>query len=191
MEKKFLETLRGKVHSSPPIWLMRQAGRYLPEYMATRKKAGGFLDLCYNSDLSTEVTLQPIRRFDFDAAILFADILLLPHALGMDLWFESGEGPRLNGILNGYDINTLKPISDIHETLNPIYQTVKNLSEQLPAETTLIGFAGARVIKQTIGQDLPKGFQTSEFLLKKGFIDQVLHRKEMKLNISNLISILK
>ena len=141
--KKLLATLNGQVQKSPPIWLMRQAGRYLPEYNKTREKAGGFLDLCYNSDLSTEVTLQPIRRFNFDAAILFADILLVPQALGMDLWFESGEGPRLNGILNGYDINTLKPISDIHETLNPIYQTVKNLSEQLPAETTLIGFAGA------------------------------------------------
>ena len=143
MEKKFLETLRGKVHSSPPIWLMRQAGRYLPEYMATRKKAGGFLDLCYNSDLSTEVTLQPIRRFDFDAAILFADILLLPQALGMDLWFVTGEGPRLKSIINGFNIKNLKPVSDIHETLQPIYKTVENLTNELPAKTTLIGFAGA------------------------------------------------
>ena len=85
----------------PPIWLMRQAGRYLPEYRATREQAGGFLDLCYASDLAEEVTLQPIRRFDFDAAILFADILLIPQALGQDLWFETGEGPRLSPISNG------------------------------------------------------------------------------------------
>ena len=143
MKKKFLDTINGKHHTIPPVWLMRQAGRYLPEYKETRKKAGGFLDLCYNSDLSTEVTLQPIQRYGFDAAILFADILLIPQALGMDLWFEAGEGPRLNGILNGFDIKNLKQVDDIHETLGPIYQTVKNLSTALPNETTLIGFAGA------------------------------------------------
>lgn len=141
--KKFLETLNGSVFEVPPVWLMRQAGRYLPEYRKTREKAGGFLELCYNSDLSTEVTLQPIKRFGFDAAILFADILLLPQALGMQLWFEAGEGPRLNGLMHGYKIENLKPVSDIHETLNPIYQTVRNLSASLPVSTTLIGFAGA------------------------------------------------
>ena len=143
MEKKLLETLKGKKFKTPPIWLMRQAGRYLPEYQEIRKKAGGFLELCYNSDLSTEVTLQPIRRFDFDAAILFADILLVPQALGMKLWFETGEGPRLTGILSGFDIQNLKPVDEIHDKLAPIYQTVKNLSNALPKETTLIGFAGA------------------------------------------------
>ena len=143
MKKKFLQTLKGQHFKTPPIWLMRQAGRYLPEYMKTRQKAGGFLDLCYNSDLSTEVTLQPIRRFGFDAAILFADILLLPQALGMDLWFETGEGPRLNSILDGFNIQQLKPVSEIHNTLTPIYQTVVNLSRELPKETALIGFAGA------------------------------------------------
>ena len=143
MEKKLLETLNGKKFKTPPIWLMRQAGRYLPEYKKTRAQAGGFLDLCYNSDLSTEVTLQPIRRFDFDAAILFADILLLPQALGMELWFETGEGPRLNSILGGFDIKNLKPVNEIHDKLAPIYQTVKNLSSALPNKTTLIGFAGA------------------------------------------------
>ena len=143
MKKKLLQTLSGHLHKSPPIWLMRQAGRYLPEYQKTRLQAGGFLDLCYNSDLSTEVTLQPIRRFEFDAAILFADILLLPQALGMHLWFVEGEGPRLDSILNGFNVSSLKGSSDIHQTLSPIYQTVKNLSEALPKETTLIGFAGA------------------------------------------------
>ena len=143
MEKKFLNTINGKLYKSPPIWLMRQAGRYLEEYRKTRSIAGGFLDLCYNSDLSTEVTLQPIRRFDFDAAILFADILLLPHALGMDVWFVAGEGPRLDSIINGFNINNLRPANEIHDTLAPIYQTVRNLSTELPKTTTLIGFAGA------------------------------------------------
>tara|TARA_B100001057_G_scaffold396926_1_gene406880 strand:- start:605 stop:1567 length:963 start_codon:yes stop_codon:yes gene_type:complete len=122
---------------------MRQAGRYLPEYKATRKKAGSFLNLCYNIKLATEVTLQPIKRFDFDAAILFADILLLPQALGMDLWFEEGEGPKLNGLNSGYDINQLKEIDFIHEKLNTVYQIVTEIKSELPKEKVLIGFAGA------------------------------------------------
>ena len=99
--------------------------------------------MCYNSDLATEVTLQPIRRYGFDAAILFADILLVPQALGADLWFVTGEGPRLSTITTEAELNRLKPVAEIHETLNPIYQTVRNLSGALPEETTLIGFAGA------------------------------------------------
>ncbi len=122
---------------------MRQAGRYLPEYRATRAEAGDFLSLCYNSDLAAEVTLQPIRRYGFDAAILFADILLLPQALGADLWFETGEGPRLSTITRVEEFTTLKGIDDIHDTLAPIYETVRILSRELPKETTLIGFAGA------------------------------------------------
>ena len=123
--------------------MMRQAGRYLPEYRATRAEAGDFLSLCYNSDLAAEVTLQPIRRYGFDAAILFADILLLPQALGADLWFETGEGPRLSTITREEEFTTLKGIDDIHDTLAPIYETVRILSRELPKETTLIGFAGA------------------------------------------------
>ena len=123
--------------------MMRQAGRYLPEYRATRAEAGDFLSLCYNSDLAAEVTLQPIRRYGFDAAILFADILLLPQALGADLWFETGEGPRLSTITREEDFAVLKGIDDIHDTLAPIYETVRILSRELPKETTLIGFAGA------------------------------------------------
>jgi uroporphyrinogen decarboxylase len=122
---------------------MRQAGRYLPEYRATRAQAGDFLSLCYNSELATEVTLQPIRRYGFDAAILFADILLLPQALGADLWFVTGEGPRLSTITDRAGFDKLKPVEDIHETLNPIYQTVRNLARELPKDVTLIGFAGA------------------------------------------------
>jgi uroporphyrinogen decarboxylase len=123
--------------------MMRQAGRYLPEYRATRAQAGDFLSLCYNPDLAAEVTLQPIRRYGFDAAILFADILLVPQALGADLWFVTGEGPRLSTITDQAGFDALKGVDDIHETLSPIYETVKILSRELPQETTLIGFAGA------------------------------------------------
>jgi uroporphyrinogen decarboxylase len=141
--KKILRALAGELLETPPIWMMRQAGRYLPEYRATRAEAGDFLSLCYNSELAAEVTLQPIRRFGFDAAILFADILLLPQALGADLWFVTGEGPRLSTLTKSAEFDALKPVSAIHKTLNPVYETVRILSTELPAETTLIGFAGA------------------------------------------------
>ena len=141
--KTILRALAGETLPTPPIWMMRQAGRYLPEYKATRAEAGDFLSLCYNPDLATEVTLQPIRRYGFDAAILFADILLVPQALGADLWFVTGEGPRLSTITTQADFDKLGPAEDVHETLNPIYQTVRNLAGALPQETTLIGFAGA------------------------------------------------
>jgi uroporphyrinogen decarboxylase len=141
--KTILRSLAGETLPTPPIWMMRQAGRYLPEYKATRAQAGDFLSLCYNPELATEVTLQPIRRYGFDAAILFADILLVPQALGADLWFVTGEGPRLSTITTQADFDKLGPVEDIHETLNPIYETVRNLAGTLPSETTLIGFAGA------------------------------------------------
>ena len=141
--KTILRALAGETLDTPPIWMMRQAGRYLPEYRATRAQAGDFLSLCYNSELATEVTLQPIRRYGFDAAILFADILLLPQALGADLWFVTGEGPRLSTVTTRADFDLLKPAGDIHDHLAPIYQTVRNLASELPSETTLIGFAGA------------------------------------------------
>ena len=141
--KTLLRALGGETLPTPPIWMMRQAGRYLPEYRATRAEAGDFLSLCYNPDLAAEVTLQPIRRYGFDGAILFADILLLPQALGADLWFVTGEGPRLSTITAQDDFARLKPAADIHETLNPIYDTLRILSRELPSETTLIGFAGA------------------------------------------------
>lgn len=142
-DKTILRALAGERQDTPPIWMMRQAGRYLPEYRATRAEAGDFLSLCYNSELAAEVTLQPIRRYGFDAAILFADILLLPQALGVDLWFETGEGPRMSTTTTADELAALRPTADIHETLNPIYDTVRILSRELPRETTLIGFAGA------------------------------------------------
>jgi uroporphyrinogen decarboxylase len=143
MTKLILRALAGETLPTPPIWMMRQAGRYLPEYRATRAEAGDFLKLCYNPDLAAEVTLQPIRRFGFDAAILFADILLLPQALGADLWFETGEGPRLSTITTMAGVDALKPADAIHDHLAPVYETVRILARELPAETTLIGFAGA------------------------------------------------
>ena len=141
--KKILKALAGEVQETPPIWMMRQAGRYLPEYRATRAQAGDFLSLCYNPELAAEVTLQPIRRYGFDAAILFADILLVPQALGADLWFVTGEGPRLSTIGRQADFDALKPAGAIHDTLSPIYETVRILSRELPDDTALIGFAGA------------------------------------------------
>ncbi len=141
--KLLLRALAGEVLPVPPIWMMRQAGRYLPEYRATRAQAGDFLSLCYTPDLAAEVTLQPIRRYGFDAAILFADILLVPQALGAELGFVQGEGPRLSTVTGPADMARLRPAEDIHETLSPIYETVARLRSELPRETTLIGFAGA------------------------------------------------
>jgi len=134
--------IKGEALSIPPLWLMRQAGRYLPEYRKTREQAGGFLDLCYTPELATEVTLQPIRRYGFDAAILFADILLIPQALGQKLWFETGEGPRLEPLETGNDIARLDA-GGAADRLAPIYETVNRLRTDLPSETDLIGFAGA------------------------------------------------
>ena len=141
--KKMLRALAGETLETPPIWMMRQAGRYLPEYRATRAQAGDFLSLCYNPELAAEVTLQPIRRYGFDAAILFADILLIPQALGADLWFVTGEGPRLSTITTQAEFDALKQAGAIHDTLAPVYETLRILSRELPSDTTLIGFAGA------------------------------------------------
>ncbi|MEC8795140.1 MAG: uroporphyrinogen decarboxylase family protein, partial [Pseudomonadota bacterium] len=109
-QKTLLRALAGEKLDTPPVWMMRQAGRYLPEYRATRAQAGDFLSLCYNPDLAAEVTLQPIRRYGFDAAILFADILLVPQALGADLWVVTGEGPRLSTITDQAGFDALKGV---------------------------------------------------------------------------------
>ena len=141
--KLLLRSLAGETLPVPPVWMMRQAGRYLPEYRATRAQAGDFLSLCYNPELAAEVTLQPIRRYGFDAAILFADILLIPQALGLDLWFVTGEGPRLSTVTSASDFNALKPADAVHGQLAPVYETLRILTRELPDETALIGFAGA------------------------------------------------
>jgi uroporphyrinogen decarboxylase len=136
-----IEVLKGETVFPPPVWMMRQAGRYLPEYRDTRQRAGGFLDLCYNPDLAVEVTLQPIRRFGFDAAILFSDILVVPHALGRDLRFEEGHGPLMTPIRPD-EIERLDG-GMFHVNLKPVYETVRRLRAELPAQTTLLGFCGA------------------------------------------------
>jgi uroporphyrinogen decarboxylase len=140
--RRFLRPFAGEAVSPPPIWLMRQAGRYLPEYRAVRTKAGGFLDLCYTPALAAEVTLQPIRRFGFDAAILFSDILVVPDALGQKVTFVEGEGPRLDPVRSASDLRRLS-----RDATRPkfalVSETVARLRQDLPRETALIGFCGA------------------------------------------------
>jgi uroporphyrinogen decarboxylase len=140
-ERIVLDVLRGRKAFPPPVWMMRQAGRYLPEYRELRKRAGSFLDLCYNPDLAVEVSLQPIRRFGFDASILFSDILVVPHALGRDLRFEEGQGPMMTPI--GVEEIARLDGEMFHVNLEPVYETVRRLRAELPSTTTLIGFCGA------------------------------------------------
>src|SRR4051795_4618207 len=137
-DKRLLRVLQGEAVWPPPVWLMRQAGRYLPEYQEVRRRAGSFLDLCYNPDLATDVTLQPIRRFGFDGAILFSDILVVPHALGQDVRFAEGEGPILSPPLVDA---ALAALARLPARLEPIYRTVENVKASLPGTTTLLGFA--------------------------------------------------
>jgi len=140
--KPLLHTLAGERCAVPPIWLMRQAGRYLPEYRAIREKTNSFLDLCFNPELACEVTLQPIRRFGFDAAILFSDILVIPHALGQHVTFETGEGPRLDALKEPSAIKRLQPEID-HTKLAPVYETIARVKTELPPSVALLGFCGA------------------------------------------------
>lgn len=141
-EKPILRALRGAILPCPPFWLMRQAGRYLPEYRAVRQKIGSFLDLCYTPELAAEVTLQPIRRFDMDAAIIFSDILVLPHAMGQAVTFREGEGPVLAPIRSVEQAAELEP-DQVVEQLAPVYAALRLAATLLPAHTALIGFAGA------------------------------------------------
>ena len=138
-----LRTLAGEALDPPPVWLMRQAGRYLPEYRRLRRRAGSFLQLCLTPELAAEVTLQPVRRFRLDAAILFADILLVPHALGQALDYVDGEGPRLDALATPGDLRRLLPPEAVDEALSPVYETVARVRRNLPPQTALIGFAGA------------------------------------------------
>jgi uroporphyrinogen decarboxylase len=142
VNKPILDVLSGQKRTPPPVWMMRQAGRYLPEYRAIREKAGSFLKLCFNPALAAEVTLQPIKRFGFDAAILFSDILVIPHALGQTVRFVEGEGPRLDPLSNSAALKALSREAD-YEILAPIYETVRRVKADLPANVTLIGFCGA------------------------------------------------
>lgn len=141
-KRPLLEALAGRALTPPPVWLMRQAGRYLSEYRAVREKAGGFLDLCYTPKLAAEVTLQPIRRFGFNAAILFADILLVPDALGQGVRFAEGEGPRLDPVRSAADLTRLDA-GKTAEKFTIVAETVARVRQDLPAETALIGFCGS------------------------------------------------
>ncbi|MCP1470105.1 uroporphyrinogen decarboxylase [Sphingobium sp. OAS761] len=139
-EKPLLGVLKGERPTVPPIWLMRQAGRYLPEYRELRAQKGGFLELVYDSGAAAEVTLQPLRRFGFDGAILFSDILIVPYAMGQDLWFEAGEGPRLAPILAEADLSALTP--DFGR-FDAVYETVRRVKAALDPSVTFLGFAGS------------------------------------------------
>ena len=139
-DKPLLAVLRSERRDPPPMWLMRQAGRYLPEYRALRAEKGGFLDLVYDPAAAAEVTLQPLKRFAFDGAILFSDILIVPYAIGQDLWFETGEGPRLAPKMVDARLSDLEPRM---ERLAPIYETVRLVKADLSPQTTFLGFAGS------------------------------------------------
>ena len=142
MNKPILDVLDHQVRRPPPIWLMRQAGRYLPEYRAVREKAGDFLKLCFTPELAAEVTLQPVRRFGFDAAILFSDILVIPYALGQPVRYLVGEGPQLDAIKDRAALARLKTEVD-QETLAPVYETIGLVRQSLAAPVALLGFCGA------------------------------------------------
>jgi uroporphyrinogen decarboxylase len=140
--KPLLEVLAGRRQKVPPIWMMRQAGRYLPEYREVRARAGGFLDLCFTPEFAAEVTLQPIRRFNFDAAIIFSDILVVPYALGREVRFEVGEGPRLEPLDTPDKVETLAREADFGK-LEPVYEALRRVRRELDAGIALIGFCGA------------------------------------------------
>ncbi len=171
---KLLQVLNGEPVWPPPAWLMRQAGRYLPEYKAVRAQAGDFISLCLNPVLATEVTLQPIRKFGFDGSILFSDILILPMALGQGLRYAEGEGPRLPPLQKATEL-TLEKAPGIYA---PIMQTVANVRAALPRETTLIGFAGspATVACYMLDGQGGTGFPRTRQLAYEnpGFVDDVL-----------------
>jgi uroporphyrinogen decarboxylase len=142
VNSSLLAALSGRSSRIPPVWMMRQAGRYLPEYRAIRKQVPGFLDLCFNPELAAEVTLQPIRRFNFDAAILFSDILVIPHALGQHVTFSAGEGPQLSPVMEPQTISSLARELD-RDKLAPVFETIRRVRASLAPEVALLGFCGA------------------------------------------------
>jgi uroporphyrinogen decarboxylase len=165
INKPFLATLSGQAVSPPPIWLMRQAGRYLPEYKVLRAQSKNFLDFCFRPELAIEATLQPIRRFGLDAAILFSDILTVPWALGQKVEFLEGEGPHLEALRTAGDIERLE-IAGVTERLAPVYKTVSGVAAALPGQAALIGFAGA---PWTVAAYMVEGHGSRDFLIAKQF----------------------
>ena len=159
-EKRLLNVLAGIAQTPPPIWLMRQAGRYLPEYREIRAQTAGFLELCYDPVLACEITLQPVRRFALDAAIIFSDILVVPHALGQEVWFIEGEGPKLSPLKSETDLQDLD-ISRATDQLSSVYEAVALARKELPLNTALIGFAGA---PWTVATYMIEGGTSREFI---------------------------
>lgn len=158
--KPLLAALNGERRARPPVWLMRQAGRYLPEYREIRRSVGSFLELCYSPELAVEITLQPIRRYGFDAAILFSDILVVPDALGAEVRFVEGEGPQLTPLRTPADLTRLHA-KGLHTHLEPVYTAIKELRSTLPGDVTLIGFSGA---PWTLAAYMVEGGGSKEFL---------------------------
>ncbi|MGP1394029.1 MAG: uroporphyrinogen decarboxylase [Inquilinaceae bacterium] len=160
-----IRALTGWPTERPPFWLMRQAGRYLAEYRDVRSQAGSFLDLCYNPSLAAEVTLQPVRRFGMDGAILFSDILVVPHGLGQRLDYVEGEGPRLEPVTDRNDLSRLS-LDRLHDVVGPVYETVSRVRAALPDTTALIGFAGG---PWTVATYMVEGGGSKDFALVKRF----------------------
>jgi len=165
MAKPILDVLRGVRHDPPPIWLMRQAGRYLPEYRCLRQRVGGFLDLCYTPEVAVEATLQPIERYGLDAAILFSDILVVPDGLGQDVSFIEGTGPVLAPIRNAKEAEELS-MDSFEEKLAPVYEAVSRLSKRVGDKTALIGFAGG---PWTVACYMVEGRTSRDFYVVKSF----------------------
>ncbi len=164
-DKLIVRALKGERTRPVPFWLMRQAGRYLPEYREIRAKSKGFLDFCFSPGLTVEATLQPLRRYHMDAAILFSDILVVPYALGQEVGFQEGEGPKLKALTNSADIAALS-IENFHERLEPAYETLRQLVFAIPETTALIGFAGA---PWTVATYMIEGGSSKEFIKAKGW----------------------
>ncbi len=160
--KSLIRALRGEAHAEPPFWFMRQAGRYLPEYRAIRAKASDFVELCLTPDLAAEITLQPVRRFAMDAAILFADILMVPYGLGQKLTFREGEGPILPPLRDGSDVERLgENLDRLAIRVEPVFETARRVAATLPLDTALIGFAGA---PWTVASYMVEGGSSREFV---------------------------
>lgn len=189
MTKPFLQALKGETLSTPPIWLMRQAGRYLPEYMKVRATSKNFLNFCYSPDLAVEVTLQPLRRYGFDAAILFCDILVVPDALGQKVEFLPGHGPQLEPIKNEAELEATLSADNFHEHLKPVYETVRRLSNEIPDTTALIGFSGAPWTVATYMVE-GKGSKTYEEIRSIAYQDPVFFSRLIDMLVDNTASYL-
>ena len=190
---KFLATLDGHVDAIPPVWLMRQAGRYLPEYRELRAKAPSFLDFCYNPQLASEATVQPIERFGFDAAILFSDILVVPDALGQNVRFEVGEGPRLTPIKTAEDLSALRETAD-QSKMSRVYEAVQLVRARLPQDVALIGFCGAPWTVATYmiaGQGTSDQAPTRRFAYEHPDLFQALINRLVTVSIEHLVQQLK